>query len=218
MRGTDAYEACDAANTFMKNLKANLLVSAKFRCNVFQDPSDASQPCDVKDMVKVNGEWQNTCVSSDGKMEVFETYCLLDEFMQYVRDWDIRLQNVFAYLDDSVSTGGTVISTNMTNLIEGSVINPIYQINDQFDCSFLGSFYAKALDGMCYLGIQGFASLAYAYVALAALALNLAFSMFLVYRRTYDNLTNWVDYDEEEDDEDHIPAPSSMQEYRETAV
>jgi len=217
--GTDEYKACVAANTFMKNLKANLLVSAKFRCNVFKDPSDPSQPCDVKDMTKdSNGQWQNTCVNSDGKLEVFETYCLLDEFKQYVQDWDIRLQKVFAYLDDSVATAGTVISDEMANLIESTVLDPIYKINDQFECSFLGKFYVKALDGMCYQGIQGFASLAYAYVVFAIFAVNMALTMFIVYRRTYDNVTNWADWEAEEDDDDDeiVPAPKALTQNRET--
>eukprot|EP00930_Biecheleria_cincta_P034453 TRINITY_DN23813_c0_g2_i1.p1 TRINITY_DN23813_c0_g2~~TRINITY_DN23813_c0_g2_i1.p1 ORF type:complete len:994 (+),score=157.91 TRINITY_DN23813_c0_g2_i1:34-2982(+) len=190
---TDTGKACRAANLFLGEMKNTIRLQATFRCNVFKSPR-GSGPCDVKDMHKdAQGAWQNTCVGADGRAVVLPVYCNLEQFDRYIEQWDQRLANVFANLDESVDSSITKVNVDMRGLITGKILRPVYDVVEAFDCTFMTPLYRDLIDGMCYQGMRGFGTLSFNYVATAMLMIVLSLSMFCIWRKAHDNWEKWVD-------------------------
>jgi len=190
---SDVGKACKAAVDFLGQIKNTIRIQSTFRCDVFANPS-GSGPCDVKDMYKdAQGVWRNTCRGADGRVKVLHIYCNLEEYEQYIKEWDQRLENVLANIDDDVIASMTKVNTDMRDLVTGNVLRPVNAIVDAFDCSFMYPLYQDLVYGMCYQGMRGFSNMAYAYYACAMLMILLAFFMYRIWRRAHDNWETWID-------------------------
>jgi len=184
------YVACQAANAFLTEQKNQLAASAVFKCSQFTNSLGAA--CDPKDMFKdASGEWHNICFNSDGELSIVEVSCNMADFQVYVQEFDQRLSNVFAYLDDMVASKLSAVNNGLRSVVTRNVLDPIYAVLDGFECDFMRTFYSGLLDGFCYQTTNGFRKLANGYVVSAIVALVITLAGFLVFRYSKDNQDDW---------------------------
>lgn len=166
---TTSGQACRAAQRFVK--AKNLLRKKRFRCDLFADASEV--PCDVKDMVKVNGEWQ-PCVP-----HTVHRRCDLDEFRTYLMDFDVRLSNVFQMLGEEMEV---VNSSDLTDL--RILTAPI-----PGGCENFALFWQRFLNGLCFVSLPGLRTITMSFLVASGVALSGVILMYFVWRRAYDNFS-----------------------------
>eukprot|EP00418_Pyrodinium_bahamense_P005192 CAMPEP_0179019950 /NCGR_PEP_ID=MMETSP0796-20121207/5131_1 /TAXON_ID=73915 /ORGANISM="Pyrodinium bahamense, Strain pbaha01" /LENGTH=583 /DNA_ID=CAMNT_0020715751 /DNA_START=171 /DNA_END=1922 /DNA_ORIENTATION=- len=165
-----------------------------FRCDTFQTAGGA--PCDVLNMNEVAGNWVSDCVQEgddDMTMEPLAVPCTSTQFSGYMADWADRIDKVLGRVDDAVASTKTKIATNLQTAVEDNIIQPVEDIVEQAQCSFLKSAYADLVNGLCYRGVVGFSSVAQAYVANGVLTVLLIMLMYAVWRVSVDNYNTWGD-------------------------
>jgi len=170
---TTSGQACRAAQRFVK--AKNLLRTKRFRCDLFDsgdsgDIGDAEVPCDVKDMVKVNGEWQ-PCVP-----RTVHRTCDLDEFRTYLMDFDVRLSNVFQMLGEEMEMVDLTDLKILTAPIPGG-------------CENFAFFWQRFLNGLCFVSLPGLRTITMSFLVASGVALSGVILMYFVWRRAYDNFS-----------------------------
>jgi len=199
----DEALACSAGNRYV-TLKNQLLGLSNFKCPQFRLAN--GNPCDVKNMVFSGGQWNNDCVLSDGSMDVQDATCTLPELVQYVQDFDIRINKVLQRLDNDVAAVANDISVGLVNLVNTMLIDPLIAVAEGLRCSWLGQFYHQFVGGVCFQGVYGFRILGWSYVAIGAMTTTFIALMYTVWRRGVDNKALWT--------ADGAPAPSDAQSER----
>jgi len=183
--GTTEGAACIAANKFVK--AKQVLRDLTYRCDVFVDVD--GNECDPKDMVLLNqGQWSKSCLQADGTMQKKEKTCNLPTFVNYIRDFQLRINKTFGRVDKSVANAGPVITSKMKVTVNQYIISPIDVIADGIGCAFLGDAYAQVVEGLCYQGVVGFRAIGKAYVGCAVMALFMILLTYIVWRRAIDNV------------------------------
>jgi len=180
--------ACSAANWLLKE-KYDVMTRSIFRCDVFE--TDSGDACDVKDMVQTsvfNNYWSNDCLRTGGTLRRKQVSCNLEEFTQYVADFDIRIQKTMARVDATTSATADQINGKMRDLLQTEIIDPITAIIDGIQCNFLAEYYRETVWGLCYQGVVGLNSIGSVYVALGFLLLGLIVIMYALWRRAVDNV------------------------------
>jgi len=191
---------CDAGSAFLTSKKNQLGQNGVFQCNLLQNSLGLS--CDPKDMTKNTdtGEWENLCVDQAGGITTYPKPCnSLAEYDTYIKNFDLRFEKTFAYLDDIVASKLDHVNTDLRKVVDDGVVNPIYAIVEEFQCNFMRDFWAGLLDGFCYRGANGFRLLANTYVIAAIVGLVLAIAGFIVFRFSQDNIDAWQDREGNED-------------------
>eukprot|EP00933_Yihiella_yeosuensis_P007606 TRINITY_DN11271_c0_g1_i1.p1 TRINITY_DN11271_c0_g1~~TRINITY_DN11271_c0_g1_i1.p1 ORF type:complete len:864 (-),score=147.75 TRINITY_DN11271_c0_g1_i1:169-2760(-) len=186
-----AKSACDAGNSYLTTLKKQIVDNSRYQCDVFQNPSNPSLPCDPKNMKKVNGKWTNTCVPADGKLKRFGRRCTLVDFKTYVQEFDVRFGNVFQALDDEVAASSSKVQVDLKTTVDKFLIKPIRGVMNLLNCGFLTTFFKGLIDGMCYKSVVGFDQIAKSYVACAFVSILLVLLMYIIWRRHIDNINHW---------------------------
>jgi len=182
--------ACQELDVWL-GWKEVLKEDAVYHCDVFQNSAGAA--CDPKDMVfnSVTQQWSSDCLLPDGTVTVKQVTCTLPQFVQYIKDYDIRLQQVFDRLDKAVLSSKTGITQTMKEVVYRDIITPIDTIADGATCGFLGVVYRELVDGFCFQGVYGLVWIAQMYVAAAIMTIILMIFTYTVWRISIDNRNKW---------------------------
>jgi hypothetical protein len=184
--GADAA-ACAAANDLMK-VKQDLRGPKIMTCKTFKTTSGAR--CDVMNMVESltgSNDYSNDCLQANGKLQVEDYACSIDEFTTLMQQFNTRLDKVLARLDATAASSTTKINVDMKGLVGKQVIARIESFADGANCGFLSKAYQGFIDSACYAGVLGFAEVSYSYVACGVLTFILIILMFIVWRLSIDN-------------------------------
>jgi len=183
--------ACSAGNAFL-GLKRTLLDSSNdiFRCDIFEDA--AGNDCDPINMVQDgSGNWQNDCLITEGSTKVTRPKvktCSLAEFVTYVEGFDTRIEKVLSRLDSETQSVLSGIETDMKDVIDEHILQPILGIADGITCGFMPKFYQDVVYNMCYQGVVGLRGIGKSYVLLSFVMLVLSLVMYVEFRRAIDNI------------------------------
>jgi len=189
--GSDAQ--CEAGKSYMA-IKQSLTSDTNriYSCPIFARPG-TNIACDPED----NNVNPASCVNSVTGEVTYVTparMCNMDEFETYISGFSERLGNVFKYVDSEVGGSSSKITTSMFDLVDTSVIQPLMGIVDGSTCNFLGKSYKGMITALCFQGAYGLVMIATAYVWLAFLVAILIFAMYVLYRRSIDNV-EWTAYE-----------------------
>eukprot|EP00933_Yihiella_yeosuensis_P038531 TRINITY_DN32462_c2_g1_i1.p1 TRINITY_DN32462_c2_g1~~TRINITY_DN32462_c2_g1_i1.p1 ORF type:complete len:190 (-),score=28.81 TRINITY_DN32462_c2_g1_i1:85-654(-) len=166
-------------------LKHKLRSQQIFKCRKFYK---GNAYCDISNMAETSsGVYSNDCFKSDGTLEAREYSCDLNEFTTLVKSFSGALNKVFDRLDKATASSQTKISVDMKKVVDDNVVNKITAVADGLTCGFLGTGYRGVIDGMCFMGVTGFATVGQCYVAVGCLVLFLIILMYIVWRISVDN-------------------------------
>jgi len=185
---TDAE--CLSVNALL-SLK-NSLRNKAFECNLFTD--QYGHACDPKKMTydTATKSWSGVCLDSQGKVSVYSGTCNgVDALDAYVKDFDLRLKQVIAYLDWEVVDKLEAVNTGMKDVVTNNIVDPVYAVVEEFGCAFMRDFWSGLLDGFCYRGANGFAALGSSYVIGAFTAIVIAIAGYVTFRLAQDNMDVW---------------------------
>lgn len=201
---------CDSSNEIIK-LKRKLKDSFNYRCDMLYKPCGPGgqqvpgKPgqcwCDPKDMSKqANGEWTEDCLSEDlssGSGSSFEAksaekLCGFDDLVEYIQDFRTRLKNSAGNLDDSVGLVKNKILEGMRGVVNKYVFDTILELIDGINCKYLASGLVKTVDGLCFQTVRGVSEVAHAYTALGSLGVIVVIFLYMMFRRSADNINKWV--------------------------
>jgi len=188
---------CEAGNRYMA-LKRTLLQEQLYRCDVFETASGAA--CDPKDMVgDGSGGWNGECLirsASGVTTRVKRVDCTLDQFREYVQNYEDRLVNVFGRLDSAtVQTTGQIVD-DLQRIVTTYILSPVWSIVSGITCGFMPDVYQAFLRGFCYQGVVGFRTLGAAYIIFAVSVLIVALVMYFEWRVAVDNVNAECDQKE----------------------
>lgn len=186
--GQQRLFACEAANQVI-NLKRQLITSRSHRCDIFETAS--GEVCDPANMREHNGTWTGDCLHESGGMVVKDVKCSLQEFTEYTKKFDERMDKVFSRLDQTVNEIKDEITTQLRQLVEREITQPIDRVADGVNCGFIGSHYQGVVDGMCYQVVYGLRVIGWCFVACGILALLLVLVIHSVWRAGIDNVKLW---------------------------
>lgn len=198
--GSDCSSAIDAdqceADDFLLNRKYEVMTNRIFRCDVFEadtsiNTSESGDSCDIKDMRQSNpveNIWSNDCIRSDGTLKRKEVMCTLEEFSEYIADFDTRIQIAMARVDATSVATSDAIDVEMRDLINATVFLPINTIIDGIQCNWLSDHYQETIHGVCYQGVVGMNRIGAVYVVVGVLLVLLIMIMYALWRRAVDNI------------------------------
>jgi hypothetical protein len=198
--GSDCLSAVDAdrcaADDFLLNKKHDVMTNRIFRCDVFEaepssNTSESGDACDIKDMRQSNpveNIWSNDCIRSDGTLKRKEVMCTLEEFSEYIADFDKRIQIAMQRVDATSAATSNTIGVEMRELINTTVFLPIETIIDGIQCNWLSDHYQETIHGVCYQGVVGMNRIGAVYVAVGVLLVLLIVIMYALWRRAVDNV------------------------------
>ena len=179
--------ACEAAKAFVIERKLPLRTLPLFRCRYMQKPgAPAGTRCDVEDMRKVNGSWINSCVHPNNTVTFFEQTCTITEFEENVRSFDLWFYRIFQYMDDIVEELVYRVADDLKALVYLHLVDPVFSLLDQLDCSFMRSFWKGLTDSLCFRAVRSFQVIASYYVWVASLALVMVGVMYIAWRISRD--------------------------------
>jgi len=192
-KGPADVQACEAGNRFVR-LKQQILDLTNFRCDVFVNPTDGISDCDPLDMVAskdpTTGKttYTSSCMGSDGKWKRKQKSCNLQEFVQYIKEFDTRINKTMTRLDTVVGETGSGISTGLKDLVNTYLLKPIGLVVDGVTCGFIAVTYRRIIDGLCYQSVVGFTRIGQSYTACGVLGMFVIILMYGLWRRTVDNV------------------------------
>merc|ERR1711874_71334 len=102
-----------------------------------------------------------------------ERTCSFDEWQQYVREFDTRIEKVMLRLDKTVPRVMDDINNHMRSLVTTHLLRPIDEVVDGVTCNFLGEAYHGMIDGLCFQSVVGFKQIGNSYVLCAILSVLL---------------------------------------------
>ena len=179
--------ACEAAKAFVIERKLPLLTQPLFRCRYLQKPgAPAGTRCDVEDMYKVNGSWINSCVHPNNTVTFFEQTCNITEFEENVRSFDLWFYRIFQYMDDIVEALVFRVADDLRALVYLHLVDPVFSLLDQLDCSFMQNFWKGLTDSLCFRAVSSFQVISSYYVWVASLALVMVGVMYIAWRISRD--------------------------------
>lgn len=185
--------ACKAANRYI-DLKQEARSSSRFRCDLFESPSD-SRDCDPLNMKSEHlfetVTWTGDCLDSDGTMKRKQKTCSLAEFSAYVKKFEQRLRKVLQRLDEQMELEVPSVSSSMYMLLNNHVLKRSKFIANGVTCKFFAKYYQELINGVCYQSVYGLRGIAKSYVWCAILAALLVLSMYAVWCRSKGNIENW---------------------------
>lgn len=173
---------CTAGNKYM-DLYKNLVAKATYRCDVWE--KDDMTSCDVYDMTSMGG---NSCIRADGTMKKKQVLCNWMDFKTYYGKSSQRIQRAFEYVDYAVAQKQSGISTTLKNLVFEFFINPMFSIFDGLTCGFMPAFWQEVVNSLCFQGVYGVRRIGQGYTMSAFFIMILGISMYVVWRRTIDNV------------------------------
>jgi len=187
-----AQPACISANAFI-GLKEQMVAPSKvFKCRRFMTGSTMTDVvCNPKDMTKVNGVWKNDCIYSSGGSEIMYTRdvdCSLQEFEDYISEFDSTLASVFDRLDSEATAFATSIGTDLKTIVDKHLVDPAMVLIDGIRCGFMGKFYDGVIDGLCFQGVVGIRMVSTSYVVLGLSLMLLAIVMYMNWRVAIDTV------------------------------
>jgi hypothetical protein len=178
---------CQEGQAYMTIKQSLTSSTAKiYPCPMFAMPGTTTVPCDP---ATVAGG-PSACIAVDGSVTLVTPtkMCNMQEFETYISDFAARLNKVFAHVDNQVATTSSGITDGMNNLVNNSVIQPLLLIVDGSTCNWIGQTYTGMITALCFQGTYGLVMIATAYVWLAFLVAILIFVMYVLYRRSMDNV------------------------------
>jgi len=182
-------QVCNAARNYM-TLKNNILTK-QFRCDLFENPNNPTQSCDIKDMSCIGTACTNDCLNSAGQLNRKQISCNLNQYVSYMRHAGTRIDNAIKLLDSAAASVQPRISTNLKGLVDTSITNPINDTLNRASCALIAREYNKAIDGLCYKGMVGFVTITRSYIICAAFVLLFTLVMYIAWRRSIDNYNAW---------------------------
>jgi len=184
---------CNAGNNYM-DLYGTIATMTTFRCDLFETPGDPSVYCDPKDMSwdAINEVWLNDCVQPDGSVIVKRRTCTLAEFDTYYNEFDVRVRKTMERIDDSATRKAAEIKTSLKNLVDEFLIDPVTNLVNGLTCGWLPPYYHGFIDGLCFQTVWGLRRIGQAYVMCASFTLVFVFTMYIVWRRSVDNVNAWA--------------------------
>jgi hypothetical protein len=197
---TPACLACESGNSWM-DLKAELLSSTSYRCDIFQDAN--GNDCDVLNMQRASATspWTNDCLqlgtNADGTTSMTMTTkavtCDLPGFKTYMANWRTRLSNTYTRVDEAQASTRDGIQTSLRNLVDNYVTNPVNDMVARAQGSFLKVEYGDFVDALCYKSVLGFRIVARSYLANGIFSLFLILFSYGLWRHGIDNRNSYLD-------------------------
>lgn len=183
---------CQAGNNLI-DVKRELLTMNRYRCDLFEDPSNPFTVCDPINMQgSGSGPYTGDCIFTSGApLRRKQVDCNLAKFVTYVNDWSIRFEKVFQRVDDSAQTTLSSINATLRNLVDQNLVSPISKIQEGANCGFVSQTYRGVVDGLCYQGVWGLHAIGNSYLVLAILSAILIVVMYILWRRSLDNVNSW---------------------------
>jgi len=182
---------CKAGNNYM-DLKKRLIQSTSYRCDLFESPNGETE-CDVLSMTQTGGVWQSDCLDPVTKRtKVKRRTCNLQEFVEYIKQFDQRIEKVLARIDTVVPEVKQTIDVKLRKLVETYVTTPVDTMVEGVRCQFLAETYNGMLDGLCFQGVWGFSSVAKSYIFCGCLVVILTALMYVTWYFAKDNANTWV--------------------------
>lgn len=183
---------CNEGNELM-GFKQVIRDLATYSCATFQDPDNTALECDPYDMTNSTPSgttvFDKTCQKDDdGTMERKPKPCGLDDFAEYIGNFAVRIELSFLRLDKVVEELGPKINMELRDTMESYIIGPITEVADGLKCGFLSHTYRGITSGLCFQGVSGFIQISESYVACGCLALIIVGFLYVIWRRSNDNL------------------------------
>ena len=179
---------CEAGAKFIQDKKTPLVTQTKFKCVYQATPGSPSTVCNPRDMTNSSGTWTGVCVQGESTVEPFiERDCDIAELETNLKNIGLDLKQAFLYFDDTVSTTMSQISVDLFDTVDTFIIQPLETLLNQFDCSFMQSFFEGLTDALCLRAMNGFRMIANSYVWVGILSLIVALLLYTPWRLSRDN-------------------------------
>jgi hypothetical protein len=186
----DATGVCAAGNEFKKLFKY-IVDGTGWRCDIWED--QYGNDCDVYDMSNTTG---STCIHPNGQMVPKQKTCTFSEFKIWYGKSRQRIQKSLQYVDTAVAAKSSGITTDLKDLVFQYMINPLFRMFDGLNCGFLPGFWQATVDSLCFQGVYGMRKIGSGYNLTAFFIMILAISMYILWRRTIDNVNNFTPVEE----------------------
>lgn len=181
-RSCGADAVCTAGDEYMKlYLDMTDASLTTYRCDVWE--RDDGTECDTYDFADVAA-----CLRADGTMKVKTKTCNFADFKVWYSKADERIQKAFEYVDSAVAAKQSGIATGLKNLVYDNMLNPLFSIFDGVSCGWLPGFWQATVDSLCFQGVYGMRRIGQGYILTAFFIVILAINMYVVWRRSIDNV------------------------------
>eukprot|EP00929_Paragymnodinium_shiwhaense_P091734 TRINITY_DN51639_c0_g5_i1.p1 TRINITY_DN51639_c0_g5~~TRINITY_DN51639_c0_g5_i1.p1 ORF type:complete len:992 (+),score=243.24 TRINITY_DN51639_c0_g5_i1:182-3157(+) len=196
--GMDAV--CKKAKDFLEK-KRSILASTKFRCDLFEDPDDPTQYCDVlatspyyKKFDPDNGKLSCGKKTGTNKLivKVKKRTCTADEYEAYMFEWADRLDDLVVMLETAIQTTQPAIMSGLVTFMKEEMFALMDRILDAASCAFLSVVYREFIDGFCFQGVVGIYLVAQSYVACGVFSVLLLLFTYSIWRHAIDNYNAWT--------------------------
>jgi hypothetical protein len=185
---------CENANSYLASKKQVAELNT-FKCNLFD-----------KNGVECDPKVSRVCCSLqlDGSctLTVREITCNFKDYATYVEEFNLRIHEVFANIDDVQAAVGPKINNELRSTIQTTFIDAIDRVADGAGCGFLGMLYREMIEGLCYRGIYGLGKFLDAYIWVPVMICIMIIQAYLLWRWKLDNLEAARKRLEEEEDEE----------------
>lgn len=173
---------CAAAYEYLKQI-SEIDQSLMFSCVVWEDAN--GDDCDLNDL---NVNIGKTCISADGTMKFKEKKCNFQDFKADYAKFHGRIQKTIQNIDVAVAAKATAITEGLFDLVKQYMLEPFLGIFEGVTCGWMPEFWQAMVDSFCYQGVYGVRTVGHAYVLSAVFCVILAVSMYVLWRRTIDNV------------------------------
>jgi len=184
-------QRCNAGNSYLNlyaSIASSIVTRVEFRCDLWEDPNDSSLYCDIKDMNAVTGV--GSCLNSAGVLTVKQKTCNLEEFNTYYLEMSVRIDKSMTYVDNIVNAKKDGIATGLKNLVATYLLDPLIFILNGVSCGWLPGFWQEAVNSLCYRGVYGMRRIGQGYIIASFFVLILALDMYILWRRSIDNVNS----------------------------
>lgn len=179
---------CEAGAKFIQDKKTPLVTQTKFKCVYQATPGSPNTVCNPRDMTNSGGTWTGQCVAGESTVEPFIVRdCDIAELETNLKNIGLDLNQAFIYFDDTVASTMNQISVDLFNTVDTFIIQPLATLLNQFDCSFMQSFFMGLTDSLCLRAMNGFRMIANSYVWVGILSLIMGLLLYTPWRLSRDN-------------------------------
>lgn len=193
--GDPLSDVCNEATEYIKQKMLLATTADVYRCDLFEDPADSSQYCDMRFMTGSSAAgYANDCGKcTDGvcTWKAKARYCDAKGYEDYIRLFDVRIDMALTRVDDATAQTMIDIDVKMRNTVNIWVIAAIDRFAGGMGCGFIGTLYRELIDGLCYQGVWGLIKVTEAYVGLAILLGVMIVIAYALWRRAVDNYNKW---------------------------
>eukprot|EP00929_Paragymnodinium_shiwhaense_P066463 TRINITY_DN3333_c0_g1_i2.p1 TRINITY_DN3333_c0_g1~~TRINITY_DN3333_c0_g1_i2.p1 ORF type:complete len:844 (+),score=219.62 TRINITY_DN3333_c0_g1_i2:76-2607(+) len=176
---------CQAGKAYL-DLKTT--VKAKtYKCGTFESPTGSA--CDA------SGANAYSCLhtAGDGTRYLKEKIndCTFAQYVAHVADFKTKIEADLARVDSTASSVNVKIGQDMKASVSLYLLKPIEVMVERVTCNFMHTALVGFKDGMCFQGVPGLRMIGYSYVACGVLGLILILVVYVIWRRTIDNVNAW---------------------------